>query len=46
MSPEAPAELQTLEWLPPWEPTEFDLAVELARETGPKHVLSAAGPSR
>jgi hypothetical protein len=39
MAPEVPRELRTLEWLPPWEPTDSDLAVELAREVGPGHLL-------
>lgn len=39
MSPEAPAELRSLEWLPPWEPTDADFGVELAREVGPGHPL-------
>ena len=42
MSSELPAELRTLEWLPPWVPapgTESSLAAELAREVGPGHPL-------
>ena len=38
-SSDVPAELRTLEWLPPWEPTDSDLAAELAREVGPGHPL-------
>ena len=39
MSSEVPAELRSLEWLPPWEPTDEDFGVELAREVGPGHPL-------
>jgi hypothetical protein len=39
MSAEVPAELRSLEWLPPWEPTDADLGVELGREVGPGHPL-------
>lgn len=37
--PGIPAELRTIEWLPPWGPTDADLAAELAREVGPRHAL-------
>jgi len=39
MSHEPPAELRTIEWLPPWEPTDADLGAELRREVGPGHPL-------
>ena len=39
MPPDVPAELKILEWLPPWQPTDADLAVELAREVGRGHPL-------
>jgi hypothetical protein len=39
MPSDIPAELRTIQWLPPWEPTELDLAAELAREVGPGHPL-------
>ena len=39
MPPDVPTELRTLEWLPPWQPTQSELAADLAREVGPGHPL-------
>ena len=39
MSSDIPAEIRSIDWLTPWEPTEASLHVELEREVGPDHPL-------
>lgn len=39
MSSNIPAEIRGIDWLPPWEPTEAELHLELEREAGVGHPL-------
>jgi hypothetical protein len=39
MPPDIPAELSTVDWLDPWQPTQPGLESELEREIGPGHPL-------
>ena len=40
MPHDVPAEFRTINWLPPWQPTDADLGAELTREIGAEHVLA------